>query len=55
MNKFESSYNKFVKNEPYKVACSECKILFYKANDDPFVCLECSSVITWGYDESGEA
>ena len=44
MNKFESSYSKFVKTyEPYKVACSECKILFYKANDDPFVCLECAN------------
>jgi hypothetical protein len=43
MNKFQSSYEKYVKGyEPYKVACSECKILFYKANDDPFVCLECS-------------
>jgi len=42
MDKFESSYKKFAKYEPYKVACSECKILFYKADDDPFVCLECS-------------
>ena len=40
MNRFESSYNKYAK-EPYKVACSECKILFYKANDEPFICLEC--------------
>ena len=44
MDKFESSYNKFVKKEPYKVACSECQILFYKADDDPFVCLECSAI-----------
>jgi len=43
MDKFESSYSKYAKNEPYKVACSECKMLFYKANDDPFVCLECNT------------
>ena len=43
MDKFESSYNKFVKNEPYKVACSKCKELYIKANDDPFVCLTCSA------------
>ena len=55
MDKFESSYNKFAKSQPYKVACSKCQILFYKADDDPFVCLVCSSVSTWGYDEGGEA
>ncbi len=42
MDKLESSYSKFAKYEPYKVACSKCKILFYKSDDDPFVCLECS-------------
>jgi hypothetical protein len=39
MNKFESSYAKFM---GYKVACTDCKVLYIKANDDPFICLECS-------------
>ena len=44
MDKFKSSWEQYAqKYVPYKVACSECKILFYKANDDPFVCLECSA------------
>ena len=44
MDKFESSYNKFIKQyEPYKVACSKCKVLYITNNDDPFVCLPCSS------------
>ena len=44
MDKFESSYNKFAKTyEPYKVACSKCKELYVKANDDPFICLTCSA------------
>ena len=43
MDKFDSSYSKYTITEPYKVACSKCLILFYKANDDPFVCLECAN------------
>jgi len=44
MNDETYQLDKFAKEyEPYKVACSECKILFYKANDDPFVCLECAN------------
>ena len=39
MNKFESSYSKFM---GYKVACTECEVLYIKAGDDPFICLECS-------------
>ena len=43
MDKLESSYSKYAKAyEPYKVACSKCLTIFYKADDDPFVCLECS-------------
>ena len=43
MDKFESSYSKFIKAfEPYKVACSKCKQLYIKQDDDPFVCLKCS-------------
>ena len=57
MDKLESSYSKFAKYEPYKVACSKCQILFYKANDDPFVCITCSAMSDspWGYDLGGEA
>ena len=40
MNKFESSYGKYL---GFRVACSQCGILFVKANDDPFVCLECAN------------
>jgi formylmethanofuran dehydrogenase subunit E len=43
MNKFESSYSKFVKGEPYRVACSQCGQLYVKANDEPFVCLTCAA------------
>ncbi len=44
MDKFESSYSKFIKAyEPYKVACSECEQLYIKQDDVPFVCLECLS------------
>lgn len=44
MNKFESSYNIYVKkNEPYRVACSQCGQLYIKANDEPFVCLACGA------------
>jgi len=42
MNKFESSYSQFAKKEPYRVACSECNNIYFKANDDPFICLECA-------------
>jgi hypothetical protein len=42
MDKFESSYNKYaLKYTGYKVACNKCDKLYVKANDDPFVCLEC--------------
>ena len=45
MDKFKSSWEKYAqKYVPYKVACSKCQILFYKADDDPFVCLECSVI-----------
>ena len=40
MNKFESSYTKFM---GYKIACNECNQLYVKANDEPFVCLTCSA------------
>jgi hypothetical protein len=43
MDKFESSYSKFIKAyEPYKVACTQCEKLFISASDQPFVCLACS-------------
>jgi len=41
MDKFESSWSKFAKTEPYKVACSECQQLYVKTDDEPFVCLTC--------------
>ena len=40
MNKFESSYSKYL---GYRVACSQCKQLYVKANDEPFVCLTCAA------------
>ena len=43
MDKFESSYSKFANREPYKVACTQCKQLYIKQNDDPFICLTCSA------------
>jgi hypothetical protein len=39
MHKLESSYSKFM---GYKIACTECDFLYFKANDDPFVCLDCA-------------
>ena len=43
MDKFESSYEKYVNTEPYKVACTQCKQLYIKQDDDPFICLTCSA------------
>lgn len=40
MNKFESSYSKFM---GYKIACSECYELHIKPNDEAFVCSTCSA------------
>ena len=43
MDRFESSYSKFAKWEPYKIACSKCDQLYIKANDEPFVCITCAA------------
>ena len=42
MDKFQSSYEKYAKKyEAYKVACTQCKQLYIKQDDDPFICLTC--------------
>ena len=38
MNQFKSSYSKFM---GYKIACTKCDQLYFKQNDEPFICLTC--------------